>query len=131
MLKITKKIEYALIALTHIKGSQDLLISSKDISNHYNIPTELMAKTLQLMARVGYIKAVKGSRGGYQSNSSLDKVSLKEFIESLEGPLALTDCSSTDNCNQLATCNIKGPINRINDNLLNFLDNISVVEITK
>ena len=131
MLKITKKIEYALIALTHIKGSQDLLISSKDISRHYNIPTELMAKTLQLMSRVGYIKAVKGSRGGYQSNSNLDKVSLKEFIESLEGPLALTDCSSADNCNQLATCNIKDPINKINDSLLNFLDNISVVEITK
>ena len=131
MLKITKKTEYALIALTHIKGNQDLLISSKDISKHYNIPTELMAKTLQLMARVGYIKAVKVSRGGYQSNSSLDKVSLKEFIESLEGPLALKDCSSTDNCNQLATCNINGPINRINDNLLNFLDSISVVEITK
>ena len=59
MLKFTKKTEYALIALTHIKGNQDLLISSKDISKYYNIPAELMAKTLQLMARIGYIKAVK------------------------------------------------------------------------
>ena len=49
MLKITKKTEYALIALTHIKGSQDLLISSKDISKHYNIPTELMAILLLRM----------------------------------------------------------------------------------
>ena len=131
MLKITKKTEYALIALTHIKGNQNLLISSKEIANHYNIPAELMAKTLQLMARIGYIKAIKGSRGGYQANAQLDKVSLKEFIESLEGPLALTDCTFTYNCDQLSTCNIKKPINRINDNLLNFLDSISVIEITK
>ena len=102
MLKITKKTEYALIALTHIKGSQDLLISSKDISKHYNIPTELMAKTLQLMARVGYIKAVKGSRGGYQSNSDLDKVSLNVVATETESMTTSTAtfanffCSSID-----------------------------------
>ena len=131
MLKITKKTEYALIALTHIKGNQDSLISSKDIAKHYNVPVELMAKTLQIMARVGYIKAIKGSRGGYHSNGSLNNISLKQFIESLEGPLAISDCSSKNTCQQLPTCNIKEPIKRINDNLLTFLDSISVVEITK
>ena len=55
----------------------------------------------------------------------------KEFIESMEGPLGLIECLINDECNQLSVCNIKKPIKKINDNLLNFLDNISLIEITK
>ena len=132
MLKITKRTEYALIALSHIKNSdKNISITSKDIALRYNIPKELMAKTLQLMSKIGYIKAVKGPLGGYSSHPKLKNISLKDFIESLEGPLALTDCHINDDCNQITSCNIKKPIQRINNNFLNFLDNISLTEITK
>ena len=130
MLKITKKTEYALIALSHI-ASNDALVRSIDISKKYSVPKELMAKTLQLMAKVGYIKAIKGPNGGYQSNINLDDISLKKFIESIEGPLGLIDCQISEECTQIDFCNIKKPIKRINDNLLNFLDNISLIEITR
>tara|TARA_A100001037_G_C14964901_1_gene551056 strand:+ start:443 stop:835 length:393 start_codon:yes stop_codon:yes gene_type:complete len=130
MLKITKKTEYALIALSHIE-SNDVLVRSIDIAKKYSIPKELMAKTLQLMAKVGYIKAVKGPNGGYKSDVNLDDISLKEFIESIEGPLGLIDCQISEECTQIDFCNIKKPIKRINDNLLNFLDNISLMEITR
>ena len=130
MLKITKKTEYALIALSHI-SSNDALVRSIDISKKYSIPKELMAKTLQLMAKVGYIKAIKGPNGGYQSNINLDDISLKKFIESIEGPLGLIDCQISEECTQIDFCNIKKPIKRINDNILNFLDNISLIEITR
>ena len=130
MLKITKRIEYALIAISHIENN-NTLVSSKDIAIQYSIPKELLAKTLQLMAKAGYIKAVKGPNGGYKSHVSLEKISLKNFIESIEGPLGLIDCQINYECTQIDSCNIKTPIKRINDNLLNFLDNISLVEITK
>ena len=130
MLKITKRTEYALIAISHIE-SHSALVSSKGIAKQYDMPQELLAKTLQLMAKAGYVRAIKGPNGGYKSNVSLDKISLKDFIESIEGPLGLADCQINYDCSQIDSCNIKKPIKRINDNLLNFLDNISLVEITK
>ena len=132
MLKITKRTEYGLIALSHITSSpKGMLVSSSNIANQYNIPKELMAKTLQLMAKAGYLKAIKGPSGGYQANIKLRNISLKDFIESLEGPLGLADCNINDQCKQITACNIKEPIKKINDNLLHFLDNISLMEITK
>ena len=132
MLKITKRIEYALIALTHMKNyDSDKLVTSKDMAMQYSIPKELLAKTLQLMAKIGYIKAIKGPHGGYKSNLKLEDISLKDFIESIEGPLGLIECQINDECSQINSCNIKEPIKRINKNLLNFLDNISLIEITK
>ena len=130
MLKITKKTEYALIALSDIE-SNNSLVRSIDIAKKYNIPKELMAKTLQLMSKIGYIKAIKGPHGGYKSNIKLEDISLKKFIESIEGPLGLIDCQINEECIQIDSCNIKKPIKRINDNLLNFLDNISLIEITR
>ena len=103
MLKITKKTEYALIAISHIQ-SNGILVSSKDIAEKYSIPKELMAKVLQLIAKAGYIKAIKGPNGGYRSDVKLDDISLKEFIESIEGPLGLIDCQITEECTQINFC---------------------------
>lgn len=130
MLKITKKTEYALIAIRHIEDN-NTLVSSKDIAKQYSIPKELMAKTLQLMAKSGYLKAIKGPNGGYKSQVNLENISLREFMESIEGPLGLIDCHTNNDCRQINKCNIQDPIKRINDNLLDFLDNISLVEITR
>ena len=73
MLKITKKVEYALIAMRHIKNT-DSLCSSKEISKNYNIPHEIMAKTLQRLSKTGYIHSIKGPNGGYLLKKSLNKI---------------------------------------------------------
>ena len=65
MLNITKTIEYALIAIRHISQNKVNDISSaKEISSVYNIPHEIMAKTMQKLCKVGYLGAIKGPHGG-------------------------------------------------------------------
>ena len=67
MLNITKKVEYALIAIRHIKNSKEnSLHSSKEIATRYNIPYELLSKVLQKLCKLKYLKAIKGPYGGYK-----------------------------------------------------------------
>ena len=82
MLKITRKVEYALIALRHmqLKESEELT-STKEIATRYGVPQQLLAKTLQHMARDGILEAVQGSAGGYRVATNLDKISMKDFFE--------------------------------------------------
>ena len=48
MLKITRKVEYALIALRHLQqNGRGELCSAKTLSLEYGIPQELLAKILQ------------------------------------------------------------------------------------
>ena len=115
MLKITKKLEYALIALRHMHLKGDVLSSSKEISQMYMLPFELLAKTLQQMARLGYIHAVQGTNGGYKLHQSLDKINLTNFIEEMEGPIGMVDCTINMDCIQMSNCNIRIPINKINE----------------
>ena len=132
MLKITKTVEYALISIKHIKNSNNKLYSSKEISNQYNIPYELLSKILQKLCKLGYLKAIKGAYGGYMLSKSLNNIKLINFLEDIEGPIGLAQCSIESNCqcDQLDLCNIKSPIDKINNNIRNLLSQTTLNEIT-
>lgn len=131
MLKLTRKVEYSLIALRHMQGkSIDAISSTKEIANQYNIPLEILAKTLQHMAKENIIEAINGPRGGYRIKAKLNKINLVEFFEKVEGPLGLSDCFYDANCMQIEFCNIRSPIERINNSMINMFRNMSVQDIT-
>ena len=132
MLNITKTIEYALIAIRHIsQRDKNVLYSSREVSSFYNIPSEIMAKTMQKLCKKGYLGAVKGSHGGYYLNVDLNLINLTDFIENIEGPFGIVKCSSNDDCNIIDFCNIKSPINKINKNIRTVLNKVSLYEITR
>tara|TARA_Y100000590_G_scaffold198865_1_gene225830 strand:+ start:16 stop:408 length:393 start_codon:yes stop_codon:yes gene_type:complete len=128
MLNITKKIEYALIAIRHMNNSKELC-SSREISSQYNIPHEIMAKTLQQLSKIGYLHAIKGPNGGYYVNKTINKVKLIDFIENIEGPFGLVQCSTNSDCDLIEFCNIKSPIDKINLNLRKALSEIKLNDV--
>lgn len=130
MLKLSRKTEYALMALRHLRGkSAGELTSSKEIAGTYNIPGELLAKTLQQLAREGIVETVQGPHGGYRLKADLATICLADFIELLEGPVALTDCSIDKGCDQQKTCTIRTPIHRINDTMKTVFSNVTLAEV--
>jgi len=132
LLKITRKVEYALIALRHLQSKNtDDLTSAKEIAMHYGIPKELLAKILQQMSKDNIIEAVQGPAGGYRILANLDKISLKDFFEKLEGPLGMMDCFFESDCIQINACNIRVPIQRINDNMRNMFSEMTLLEVTQ
>ena len=130
MLKLTRKLEYALISLRHMQIKGDMLSTTKEIADMYTIPRDLLAKILQQMARLKYIDAVQGSQGGYRIYKALTNISLTQFVEELEGPFGMVNCSISTNCIQLNNCNIRMPINKINDNIRSIFNDIPITDIT-
>ena len=130
MLKLTRKLEYALIALHHMQDKGDSLSSAKEISDMYLIPHELLAKTLQQMARLNYIQATQGPLGGYRIRKGLTEISMTQFMEDLEGPIGIVDCNINSDCIQLDNCNIRMPLKQINSNIRAIFNEIQVGDIT-
>ena len=131
MLKITRKAEYALIALRHLISVKDgELATVKEISTQYEIPQELLAKALQQLARAKVIEATKGPSGGYKLVKDPHEINMTNFFEILEGPMGIMDCYFDSGCNQLSACNIRTPINRINDSIRTIFDKMTLADIT-
>ena len=76
-----------------------------------------------------YIISIYGPKGGYQLNSSLNSITLTQFVEDIEGPFGLVDCNINLDCLQTNNCNIKEPINQINNNIRAILSNIKINDI--
>ena len=67
MLRLSKKADYALIAMKHLALRGDRGSSSaREIAEQYDIPIELMAKVLQRLVRRNLLASQQGTRGGYQ-----------------------------------------------------------------
>ena len=130
MLKLTRKLEYALIALRHMQDKGDTFISAKEIAETYLIPKEILSKTLQQMARLNYIKAAQGPQGGYRIRKGSTEISMTQFMEDLEGPIGIVDCNINPDCIQLDNCNIRMPVKQINSNIRAIFNEIRVGDIT-
>ncbi len=130
MLKLTRKTEYALIALKHMKQKADRKITTtKEIADSYNIPYEILAKTLQHLARTEIVEAIHGAHGGYRVKADLDKLTLTELFEILEGPIGLVDCHLNIDCGRIETCDVKAPIRQINKSVRDLLNKLTVQDV--
>jgi Rrf2 family protein len=129
MLKITRKVEYALIAVKHLKENSGSLIPANEISSSYGIPKEILAKTMQKLAKANIIKSVKGPYGGYKAMDQSSSTTLNDFFEILEGPTGIMDCYFDSGCDHLTHCNIRTPINKINDSIRNLFDKLTLADI--
>ena len=131
MLKITRKVEYALIALRHLQANKEgQLSSAKEIAETYGIPQELLAKILQRLARENIIIAVKGATGGYKLATDPNTINMTKFFEIMEGPMGIMDCYFDSSCDQLHGCTIRTPINRINDSIRSMFNKMTLADIT-
>ena len=130
MLNITKTIEYSLIAIQHLnQKDKKNLSSAKEIASSYNIPYANMAKIMQKLCKLDYLGAIKGAHGGYYLKNTTPNINLIDFMESIEGPIGIIKCSTDSNCNIYDICNIKTPLNKINENIRNVLNELKINDI--
>src|SRR4026208_64335 len=117
MLRLSKKADYALMAMKHLALRGDRGSSSaRDIAEQYDIPIELLAKVLQRLVRRGLLVSQQGTRGGYQLARGAGQYSVAEVIQAIDGPVTVTACSSEEgNCEQYAKCNVRDPLRRVRE----------------
>ena len=131
MLKLTRKVEYALIALRHLDAKKDSSITNaKEIAETYDIPAPLLAKIMQQLAREQLIEPIQGPNGGYRLRANLKSIKMTDFIEILEGPLGLVDCFHDMDCTQIDQCNIRTPIEKINKTIIDLFSNMTLADVT-
>jgi Rrf2 family protein len=133
MLMLSKKVEYGLISALHMADlAEGDLASAKEISDQYNIPAELLGKVLQSLARADLAVAVHGAHGGYRLARPLGKMMLGEVLEAVEGPIHFARCQEDPaSCGQFHACNIKEPVQQIQDQLQEFIYGLSLARFRR
>ena len=132
MLKLSKKVDYGLIALMHLARFEESPWSAREIAEAYDIPGGLLAKVLQMMGRQGLVASHQGTKGGYTLGRRADQIKAVEVVEAIEGPVSLAQCFTSDgSCVQFEKCHLKSPLQRLNDIVSQILAQVSIAQLVE
>jgi Rrf2 family protein len=128
MLKLTKKADYALMAMKHLADhAHEGSASAKDVAESFSIPPEALAKILQRLAKAGLLLSQHGTNGGYRLARAAHTISAFEVIQAIDGPLFITSCVTVrGECDQSGRCNIREPLRKVNESIEAVLKRIKV-----
>lgn len=136
MLSLSKQTDYALLALSSLAIHADnahAAVSVKEIAEQYDIPIEFLAKVLSKLSRAGIVTSTYGPTGGYKLAMPARDLSVGRIVEIIDGQMALTQCMKTDHngCHQSGKCTIRGPLERINTEMLKMLHDLSLAQVVR
>lgn len=133
MLKFSKKVEYALMALFHMEGRPDAdWATAREVADACGAPLELLGKVLQALSRAGLIESAQGARGGYRLARAADRITLGEVIEAVDGPVHIAACQDDPSrCGQYSTCNIRQPVVRVQRELQDYMHHLSLASFRR
>ncbi len=107
--------------------------TARDISQHYDIPYELVAKVLQQLVKKDIISSYQGVRGGYLLVKTPEHISLMDIISAIEDDYHITNCmneaSSQLDCNHFDCCMIRDPLIKVQREIDKVFQNMKVNQI--
>ena len=116
MIRISKKVEYALMALKFISNSDHKLVSAREISETKNIPYDLLSKILQKLKNENILASNQGMNGGYFLTKRPDEIPLFNLMSVIDGDISIAEClniKSGKDCCMLDGCTIKSPVSKL------------------
>lgn len=122
MLQLTKRTEYALIALVHMVDRQGEVTSVRELCERYPLPKRLVAEVLKDLCHAGLVESHRGASGGYCLAQEAERITLGQIIHAIEGSPSLTNCDSMalardGGCEVHPVCPIRSPIERIREHI--------------
>jgi Rrf2 family protein len=110
-MRISFKGDYALkiildLAATYNKGVARI----RDISKRQDIPEKFLEQIIIILKRGGYIKTVRGPRGGVSLAKHPSEITLGEIVRLMDGstaPIACVSCSAYLKCDYESRCAFK------------------------
>jgi len=131
MLRFTKRADYGLMAIHYIAVHEDGgAVSAKRIAEEFSIPPELLAKILQRLAKQRLITSHNGPKGGYVLARRAMEITVGQVVTALEGPINIVECLEEDSeCPQMARCNLRRPVRKIQAAISHMLDTMSLAEL--
>ena len=134
-MKISTKGRYGLEALADlaIYGGQDYQ-NLKSISERQGISDKYLEQLFIPLKKDGIIESIRGAQGGYRLARDAKEISVKDVLNSLEGPLALVDCiveTEEERCNQFECCVTRVLWQKIMNDLNSVAEAISLADIAR
>ncbi|MDQ4421369.1 Rrf2 family transcriptional regulator [Sphingobium sp. DEHP117] len=119
-------------SLVDAEGRKRARTSATELAAETGIPLPTAQKLVSLLTRAGLLKSVRGAGGGIKLARPSAAISLADIIEAIEGPIAMTNCTThtTCSCTIAPDCSVKPHWNAVNSAIRGALGDVSLASIS-
>ncbi len=92
-MQLTKGVEYGIEGILYLaRHGEDEPTLIREISRATAIPETFLSKIFQRLATKGLIRSRRGFRGGFRLARPARRITLREIVEALQGPIEFHRC---------------------------------------
>ncbi len=142
MLNLTRRTDYALVALTHLQriGPEDSA-SAREIAETYQLPRALLMNILKQLCNGGLVRSARGASGGYRFEADPQTISLLDVVTTIEGPVKVIECATDEagdadvgggpyiGCGRETICPITEPMRRLHGQIRELLRRTTLADL--
>lgn len=128
-MQLTTHTDFALRTLMYLATTAERATVGQ-VAQLYGVSTNHMAKVVNQLARLGYIRCIRGIGGGIELARQPADIRIGEVIETFEGNMHLLDCVATENvCAIQSFCKLKGVLAEAERVQLEYLNNVTLADV--
>ncbi len=130
-MKLSTRTRYgmrAIIELAQHEGKRPLQL--KTIAERQDISVKYLEQLMSMLRSAGFVRSVRGSKGGYVLARPGDQIRLHEIFRSLEGPVTTTECTAnSDVCERATDCIAREIWIQVEEAVQNVLSSITLADV--
>lgn len=132
MLRMSKLTDYGIVVMTHLASEPERPHTAAELALETQMNQPTVSKILKVLTREGLLASYRGAKGGYRLVRSAGEITMAEIIDALEGPIAITECSSQAGiCDQESHCSVRTNWQWINHIIHKALDGVTLAEMAQ
>jgi FeS assembly SUF system regulator len=130
MLRMSKLTDYGTMVLAQLAASDRGLTTAGQLAKATHLALPTVSKLLKALVHAGLVLSTRGVQGGYTLARPADSISAADILDALEGPVALTECSSSSGgCDLESYCRVGSAWQRINRSIRTALEGVSLADL--
>lgn len=130
MLRLSKLTDYGTLILAELAAGRHGVASAGQVADATHLAQPTVRKLLKSLGRAGLVVSERGVQGGYALARSPEQISAADIIDALEGPVAITECSSADGaCDLESYCRVGHAWQKINRSIRRALEDVSLADL--
>jgi FeS assembly SUF system regulator len=133
-MRLSHLADYAVVLMTAAaRRPAGARLSATELSAETGVPLPTAQKLMGQLAACGLLSSARGAGGGFALARAPGEISLADIVEAVEGPIALTMCSDSNNheCILDKYCRVKPHIGMVGNAVRGALGAVSLTELAQ
>ena len=133
-MRLTHLADYAVVLMTAAaRQPAGARLSATELSADTGVPLPTAQKLMGQLATAGLLSSSRGAGGGFALARAPQEISLADIVEAVEGPIALTMCSDSNNhnCALDGFCRVKPHVGMVGNAVRGALGAVRLTELAR